>query len=157
MTRFAIDVHELRKSFGSRVVIDGLTMQVPEGWARHDASSGATFNDKYNLISVSVEAASQAPTVTNAKAGSVKQLESLDRAVKVLDVAAVTLKGGPAVKIDYTINSEMNPVTNKRIRLEDVRYLVFASGKLVTLDMAAPQGADNVDQWSLMANSIRIG
>ena len=31
MTEFAIDVHDLRKSFGSRLVIDGLTLQVPQG------------------------------------------------------------------------------------------------------------------------------
>src|SRR5271166_2463230 len=31
MTAFAIDVHDLRKSFGSRLVIDGLSLQVPEG------------------------------------------------------------------------------------------------------------------------------
>ena len=31
MTALAIDVHDLRKSFGTRLVIDGLTLQVPEG------------------------------------------------------------------------------------------------------------------------------
>ena len=31
MTALAIDVHDLRKSFGDRKVIDGLTLQVPEG------------------------------------------------------------------------------------------------------------------------------
>jgi ABC-type multidrug transport system ATPase subunit len=31
MTALSIDVHDLRKSFGTRCVIDGLTMQVPEG------------------------------------------------------------------------------------------------------------------------------
>jgi ABC-type multidrug transport system ATPase subunit len=31
MTALSIDVHDLRKSFGTRHVIDGLTMQVPEG------------------------------------------------------------------------------------------------------------------------------
>jgi ABC-2 type transport system ATP-binding protein len=31
MTTFAIDVHDLRKSFGTRHVIEGLTLQVPEG------------------------------------------------------------------------------------------------------------------------------
>src|ERR1700744_5815090 len=31
MTALSIDVHDLRKSFAQRQVIDGLTMQVPEG------------------------------------------------------------------------------------------------------------------------------
>jgi ABC-type multidrug transport system ATPase subunit len=31
MTALAVDVHDLRKSFGARLIIDGLTLQVPEG------------------------------------------------------------------------------------------------------------------------------
>ena len=31
MSKLAIDVHDLSKSFGPRLVIDGLTLQVPEG------------------------------------------------------------------------------------------------------------------------------
>src|SRR5215467_2897032 len=31
MSEFAIDVHDLRKSFGTRKVVDGLTLQVPAG------------------------------------------------------------------------------------------------------------------------------
>ena len=134
----------------------GFTMKVPEGWSRHDEPSGATFNDKYNLITVLAESAAAPPTVASAKADQAKKLEALDRAVKVTDVQAIALKGGNAVKIDYAINSGTNPVTNKQIRLEDVRYLLWRNGKLVTLDMAAPYGADNVDQWNLMANSVRI-
>ena len=134
----------------------GFAMQVPEGWARHDLASGATFNDKYNIISVTTDPATQAATVETVRSGAVAKLEGLDRAVKVTAVKATNLKGGKAVEIDYSINSEPNAVTNKRIRLEDVRYLIFANGKLVTLDMAAPLGADNVDQWNLMANSVRI-
>ncbi len=46
-------------------------------------------------------------------------------------------------------------MTNKQVRLEHDRYLFYKNGKLVTLDMAAPQGADNVDAWLLMADSFR--
>lgn len=134
----------------------GFTMKVPEGWSRHDVASGAVFNDKYNIIQVRADNAATAPNVASVKANEVSRLKGLDRAVKISDVRAVDLKGGKAVKIDYAINSEPNPVTNKPIRLEDVRYLVFDHGTLVTLDMAAPYGADNVDQWRLMSNSIRI-
>jgi hypothetical protein len=48
-------------------------------------------------------------------------------------------------------------VTNKQIRLEAVRfYLPGSNGKVAVLDMSAPLGADNVDQWNLMANSLRV-
>jgi ABC-type oligopeptide transport system ATPase subunit len=65
------------------------------------------------------------------------------------------LPSGPAVQIIYTSNSDPNPVTNKQIRLENERYLIAHNGKLATLTMSAPAGADNADQWKLMADSFR--
>lgn len=60
------------------------------------------------------------------------------------------------MRLDYTANSEPNAVTNKQIRLEAVRFYLFGKGRVAVLDMSAPSGADNVDQWNLMANSLRI-
>jgi hypothetical protein len=134
----------------------GFSMQVPEGWSRQDAVSGARFSDKYNIIEVSIADAPTAPTVASAKAGAASELGANGHAVKISGINEVKLEGGPAVRIDYASNSEPNPVTNKQIRLERVRYLYFSGGKQITLDMAAPLGADNVDQWRLMANSVRF-
>jgi hypothetical protein len=67
----------------------------------------------------------------------------------------VKLKSGPAVVIAYASNSDPNPVTNKQIRLEREGYLMFKNGTLVSLDLSAPLGADNVDQWKLMSNSFQ--
>jgi hypothetical protein len=64
------------------------------------------------------------------------------------------LPAGNVVLIVYTSNSEPNAVTNRQIRLENNRYLFFKAGKIVTLDLSAPVGADNVDQWKLMAESF---
>ena len=76
-------------------------------------------------------------------------------AVKVTGVKSAKLKFGSAILIVYSANSDPNAVTNKQIRLEGNRYLFFKDGKLATLDLTAPLGADNVDQWQLMANSFR--
>jgi hypothetical protein len=135
----------------------GISMQVPEGWARTDEANGATFADKYNRIEItSVTAASPitASTVTNKEA---KDLAASQRAVTITSIKDVQLAGGKAVRIDYSANSEPNPVTNKQIRLEDVRfYLPGSNGTAAVLDMSAPFGADNVDQWKLMADSLAI-
>ena len=53
------------------------------------------------------------------------------------------------------VRSLEDPVTNKRVRLENVAYFFYRNGKEVTLTVWAPQGADNVDQWNRMANSFR--
>lgn len=134
----------------------GFSMKVPEGWARSDRPNGAVFADKFDTVDVSAAPAGQAPTVGSARAVEAKTLAAADRAVTIGAVKEVKLAGGSAVEIDYTANSDPNPVTGKQIRLERARYLVFGNGKLVTLDMAAPKGADNVDQWKLMSNSVRI-
>jgi len=143
----------------SQVFIDyassqGFTMKVPEGWARSDRADGASFIDKLDGVVVSASKAATAPTVESAKATSVPELEKAERAVKVTAVKEVKLPAGPAIRIVYTSNSEPNAVTNKQIRLENERYLYFKDGKLVTLELYAPKGADNVDQWQLMSNSF---
>jgi hypothetical protein len=133
----------------------GFTMKVPEGWARSDRADGASFVDKLDGVIVSVSKAVSAPTVESVKSTAMADLKTAERAVTVASVKAVKLPAGPAIRVVYTSNSEPNAVTNKQIRLENERYLYFKDGKLVTLELYAPKGADNVDQWQLMSGSFR--
>ncbi|MGX8011126.1 hypothetical protein ACVDG8_020265 [Mesorhizobium sp. ORM8.1] len=134
---------------------EGFTMKVPEGWARSDRADGASFIDKLDGVVVSVAKADALPTVESAKADYVSKLDAMGRAVRVTAVKQVKLPAGEAIRIVYTSNSEPNAVTNRQVRLENERYLFFKDGKLVTLELYAPKGADNVDQWQLMSNSFR--
>ncbi|MGO4569144.1 hypothetical protein AB4Z52_29860 [Rhizobium sp. 2YAF20] len=133
----------------------GFTMKVPEGWARSDRADGASFVDKLDGVIVSVSKAASAPTVESVKSTAMSDLKTAERAVTVASVKAVKLPAGPVIRVVYTSNSEPNAVTNKQIRLENERYLYFKDGKLVTLELYAPKGADNVDQWQLMSGSFR--
>ncbi len=133
----------------------GFKIEVPEGWARSDRGDGATFVDKLDGVVVTVSKATSAPTVESAKANEVPNLKAAERAVTVTAVETVKLPAGTAIRIVYTSNSEPNAVTNKQVRLENERYLYFKDGKLVTLELFAPKGADNVDQWQLMSRSFR--
>jgi hypothetical protein len=133
----------------------GFTIKVPEGWARSDRVDGASFIDKLDGVIVSVSNATSAPGIENVKTNEVPNLKTAERAVTVASVKAVKLPVGPAIRIVYTSNSEPNAVTNKQVRLENERYLYFKDGKLVTLELYAPKGADNVDQWQLMSESFR--
>jgi hypothetical protein len=112
------------------------------------------FFDKYNLIDLSVTQVSRAPSAASVRGDEASELAKTGRAVKVETVRDVKLKSGPAVLIVYSSNSEPNPVTNKQIRLEHDRFLYFKDGQLVALDMSAPLGADNVDQWKRMSDSF---
>jgi hypothetical protein len=143
----------------SQVFIDyaapqGFALKVPEGWARTDRADGASFIDKLDGVVVSVSKADSAPTVESAKTTYQAELEKTERAVKVASIKQVKLPAGAAIRIVYTSNSAPNQITNKQVRLENERYLYFKDGKLVTLELYAPKGADNVDQWQLMSKSF---
>ena len=128
----------------------GFAVQVPEGWARTDLSDGVRFADKYDTVEVTVTSTA-APSVKSVADTELAALKKQGRAVRVKDVKDVQLPAGSAMLIEYSSNSEPNPVTNKKIRLENDRYIFFKDGKVATLDLAAPFGADNVDQWQFMA------
>jgi hypothetical protein len=133
----------------------GFKVKVPEGWARRESSDGVTFNDKYNTIALLESQRSDPVTVAAVKQQDVAELEKTGKAVRVTAVKSVKLPGGSAVVVSYGSNSEPNPVTEKAIREESERYFFWQNGKLVTLTLSSPYGADNADQWDLIAKSFR--
>jgi hypothetical protein len=133
----------------------GFKIKVPEGWARRETSDGVTFNDKYNTIALTMSQHADTVTVANVKQQDVPELEKTSRAVRVTAVKSVKLPAGSAVVVSYSSNSEPNPVTEKSIREENERYFFWQYGKLITLTLSSPYGADNADQWDLMSKSFR--
>jgi hypothetical protein len=133
----------------------GFKVKVPEGWARRESSDGVTFNDKYNTIALLESQRSDPVTVATVKQQDVAELEKTGKGVRVTAVKSVKLPAGSAVVVSYSSNSEPNPVTEKAIREENERYFFWQNGKLVTLTLSSPYGADNADQWDLMAKSFR--
>jgi len=133
----------------------GYAFKVPEGWARTETSTSVSFIDKLDGIVVTTAQAATAPTLDSVKASYIPELEKTGRAIKIKQVTAVDLPAGKAISIAYSSNSDPNPVTNKQVRLENTRYLYFKDGRLVALDLYAPYGADNVDQWNLISQSFQ--
>jgi hypothetical protein len=133
----------------------GFGFKVPEGWARQNLSDGASFADKYGRITVTQTAVANLPNVDAAKQTLVPDLEKTGHAVTVTAVKAVKLPAGQAILVSYGSNSDPSPVTNKAIRLENDRYYFWKDGKLVAMNLSAPAGADNADQWDMMAKSFR--
>lgn len=130
-------------------------LEVPEGWARQTNQSNVSFIEKLDGVQVTVSNATAAPTAQSVKTNEIPALEKSNQAVKINSVKDVQLSGGKAVLIDYTSNSQPDAVTGKQVRLENNSYLFYKNGKLATLRLYAPQGADNVDQWQRMSNSFR--
>lgn len=134
---------------------DGYALKVPEGWARTDLPDGARFVDKLDGVVVTLSDTGMPPTVDSVRTDYLPQLQKQERAVKIDTVKAVKLPAGNAIRIAYSSNSEPNQVTSRQLRLENQRFLYFRDGKLVALELYAPLGADNVDQWKLMSESFQ--
>jgi len=130
-------------------------LEVPEGWARSTQGADVSFVDKLDGIRVAITPAPAAPTAASARTNEVATLLKSGRAVQVDKVQDVQLPAGAAVLVEYSSNSDPDPVTNKQVRLENNMYLFFQNGKLATLTLWAPLGADNVDQWQRIAQSFR--
>lgn len=133
----------------------GYELQVPEGWARTTNGLNVTFADKLDGLSVVISPAQKPPNAASIGANQAKILQEKERAVKVTHIKDVRVSKRPAVLMTYECNSEPNPVTEKQVRLENDIYFFYQDGKLAAVRLWAPLGADNVDQWKLIAESFK--
>jgi hypothetical protein len=133
----------------------GYEMEVPEGWARTTRGMDVTFQEKLDGLSVTVTNAAGPPDVESIRKNQGELLKKTGRAVRIKRIQNIKLSNGPAVLMVYESNSEPDPVVNKQVRLENSSYFFYGNGKLAELRLWAPLGADNVDQWNRISNSLR--
>ncbi len=129
------------------------TVKVPEGWARTEANRVVTFTDKYNSIAVASSTAAAVPTVASVKSDGMSDVAS-DPTFTLIDVTTVTRKAGTGVLATYEIGSAPNPVTGKKALLAVERYVLFHNGTIVTMTLSGAKGADNVDPWKIVSDSL---
>ena len=133
---------------------DGIyTVKVPEGWARTEANGVVTFTDKYNSITVQSTTATEAPTVSSVTSTGLTDVAS-DPTFALTDVTSVTRKAGDGVLATCEIGSSPNAVTGKKALLAVERYVFFHNGTDVTLTLSGAKGADNVDPWKIVSDSL---
>ena len=142
------------QAFVAYAATGGFSVKVPEGWSRQVAASGAEFTDKLNTIRVAWASAASAPTVASVQSVDVPKLQASEAAFKLSGVSAATLPAGPAVLVKYQENSAPNSVTGKQYRLDVLRYTVFKNGTRMDLTLLSPVGADNVDPWKIVTQSL---
>lgn len=131
----------------------GYSIRYPEGWARKGSGQGVTFQEKANVIHVVVRKG-PAPSETSAGAG-VEALRKADPTVQAGEPESLTIKGKPVVKVTYSRMSSADPVTGKRLPLVIDRYEYGNGGKVAVLDMATPEGVDNVDAYRMISESFQ--
>ncbi len=134
----------------------GYSFTHPEGWAQTGTGTRVLFTDKLNGVAVDSLKASKAPTISRAKSSDVPRLQGSVPAFELRDITAVTVPGGQGVRIVFRRNSDPDPVTGKVFRDEVEEYLVYNAGRLVRMDLYGPVGADNVDAYQTMSQSLTI-
>lgn len=117
----------------------GYTVKVPEGWARTSSGGAVTFTDKLNAIRMESVPASASPA-----------------GVPGATTSTVSRTAGPAERSVYTADSKPDPVTGKVHRNTVERYVFRRGGRAVVLTLTGPQGADNVDPWRIVTDSLRF-
>jgi hypothetical protein len=117
----------------------GYSVKVPEGWARTTAGGATTFTDKLNSIRMESMAAAAAPgKVAGAK------------------TSTVTRSAGTAVRTTFLAHSKPDPVTGKVHSNAVERYVFLHKGRAIVLTLTGPEGADNVDPWKIVTDSLRF-
>jgi hypothetical protein len=133
----------------------GLSVKVPEGWARTTSKATTSFNDKLNKIQVTPSAAATAPTVQSVTASVVPALKAQVAQFAMGKVTEVSRNAGKVVLVTYQGDSTQDPVTGKVVRDAFEQYIYFRGGRELTLTLAGPTNADNVDPWKIVSDSVR--
>ena len=129
------------------------SVKVPEGWARRSSGAATSFTDKLNSITMSEQAAKAAPNATSGQA-QLKRLATL-QGFKAGKVTVVKRNAGPAVRITYFAQGPKDPVTGRTRTRAFERYEYFHNGRMAVLTLAGAKGADNVDPWRIVSDSLR--
>ena len=132
----------------------GFTVKVPEGWSRSATAGAAVFTDKLNAIRVETKGAQAPLTAREARQTELPKLASSVSGFQPGTVSAVARRGGTAVRITYLAKARPDPVTGKTGVDAVERYVFFHNGNDVILTLSGPKGADNVDPWRIVTDSV---
>jgi hypothetical protein len=137
-----------------RVPRSNVHIKVPEGWARSNGGGTVSFTDHYNSIAISVVPMNSAPTVTSARQIEVPHIEHSVSNYAPGNVTTVRRQHGSAVLVTYLLDSAPDKVTGKVVRDAAERYEFWHAGQEAILTLTGPKGADNVDPWRIVSDSL---
>jgi hypothetical protein len=129
-------------------------VKVPEGWARTVSSTGVSFTDKLNSVTIQTVRGAT-PTVASARTAEVPRIQGSVHGFSLTGVSTVSRAAETAVLIRYSADSQPDPVTGKVFRDAVERYEFYQNGTEAVVILAGPAGADNVDPWRTVTNSFR--
>lgn len=133
----------------------GFSVKVPEGWSRTRAAGAVVFTDKLNAVRLESAAAKAPLTVAEARRTELPKLAASVKGFKPGSVTTVSRSGGKAIRITYGATAAPDPVTGRTGRNAVERYVFLHAGREAILTLSGPKGADNVDPWRIVSDSVR--
>ncbi|WP_433038348.1 hypothetical protein [Actinomycetospora sp. CA-053990] len=131
------------------------TVSVPEGWARSTAGGAVVFTDNLNAVRLETRPMPAAPTEAGVTAQDLPALQASVPGFVPGPVTTVTRNAGTAVLATYQAVAPPDPVTG-RTRTDTIeRYAFWHSGQELVISLSGPVGADNVDPWRAVTDSLR--
>jgi hypothetical protein len=112
------------------------SVKVPEGWSQTTRGGAVVFTDKLNTIELAWGAAPPSAPA-GAKTSTVKR------------------KAGQAQRSTYEAQSTPDAVTGKTRANAVERYVFTHGSQHAILTLSGPKGADNVDPWRIVTDSLR--
>jgi hypothetical protein len=112
------------------------SVKVPEGWSQTQKGGVVTFTDKLNSIELAWGKAPGA-TPAGAKTSTVKRT------------------AGSAERATFEQQSRPDAVTGKTRANAVERYVFTHGSEHAVLILSGPKGADNVDPWRIVTDSLR--
>jgi hypothetical protein len=137
-----------------RLPAGGFSVRIPEGWSRTGAGSRVTFTSNLNSVTVEGRTGGGALSVAAVKSSDVPALAKSLKGFRLQSVATISRSGEQAVRIRYLARSAPNAVTGRALTDQVERYIFSHNGNEAVVTLAGPNGADNVDAWRTMSNSV---
>jgi hypothetical protein len=131
------------------------TVSVPEGWAQTTEGPATVFTDKLNAVRIETQPALVAPTPETVQRQELPAIQSASPGFQSGAVSVVPRKSGPVVLMTYQATSPPNEVTGKSGVDAVERYEFWRDGHEVILTLSGPLGADNVDPWRTVTDSLQ--
>jgi hypothetical protein len=131
------------------------TVSVPEGWARTTDGAATIFTDKANTVRIEAYALAAAPSTESVSVDELPIIASSTPGYRSGTVTAVPRKAGQVMLITYQGTAPPNPVTGKTGTDAIERYEFWRDGREVVLTLSGPPGADNVDPWRTITDSLQ--
>ncbi len=136
--------------------VAGYSFTHPEGWAQLENGSAVTFTDKLNGIQADTAGLPSALDEATVRSQELPALQAAQPAFQLVSVSPVALPAGSGFQVVYQRNSDPDPVTGRRVRDEVQEFLISDGASALRLSLVGPVGADNVDAYRTISQSLTL-